>query len=257
MRRAALLKSTPLQGDRHRCTTAWPFASILDNSKGLFQLQTFSSKLRPPHWDCLNFSSCPVVLPPFPQWSLVHLLHANLHHRVCFSGKPCLWQYLSRMPEALPRSPTAPCCYSFGASKAECSKPTKYNLYLLCATRKMILKTNLSLLSNHLTCGGPDVTGRGFCWVTKLFIQSLVQSFNKSLWRPHYAPGLVGAVVHIRVLCWSWLSSDRKHMNKVIPKFQSFAYCFQNFCLYAHGLITVLLIHMKGGFMVLFMSGLL
>lgn len=46
-------------------------------------------------------------------------------------------------------------------------------------------------------------------------------------------------------------------MNKVIPKFQSFAYCFQNFCPYAHGLITVLLIHMKGGFMVLFMSGLL
>ena len=108
----------------------------------------------------------------------------------------------------------------------------------------MILKRNLGLLSNHLTCGWPDVTGRGTCWVIKLFIQSLVQPFNKYLWRPKYAPGLVGTTAHKEALFWSLRSSDGKHMNILFPKFQSFAYCFQNFCLCAHCLITVLLIHM-------------
>lgn len=36
-------------------------------------------------------------------------------------------------------------------------------------------------------------------------------------------------------------------MNILFPKFQSFAYCFQNSCLYAHCLIMILIIHMSYG----------
>lgn len=51
-------------------------------------------------------------------------------------------------------------------------------------------------------------------------------------------------MVHNEALFCSPCSSDRKHMNTQFPKFLLFAYCFQNFYLYAHCLIMVLLIHM-------------
>ena len=51
-------------------------------------------------------------------------------------------------------------------------------------------------------------------------------------------------MVHNETLFCSPRSSDRKHMNRIFSKFQLFACCFQNFCLYAQCLIMVLLIHM-------------
>ena len=51
-------------------------------------------------------------------------------------------------------------------------------------------------------------------------------------------------MVHNETLFCSPRSSDRKHMNRLFSKFQLFACCFQNFCLYAQCLIMVLLIHM-------------
>lgn len=50
---------------------------------------------------------------------------------------------------------------------------------------------------------------------------------------------------HKSALFWSLRSSEEKH--NLFPKFQSFSYCFQNFCLYAHCLIMVLLFPLAYG----------
>lgn len=100
----------------------------------------------------------------------------------------------------------------------------------------MILKTNLGLLSSHLTYG--SLMCLGGAHIESLNCSSShVTGFLQIFMKAKYAPGLVGTTVHDETLFCSPRSSDRKHMNRLFSKLQLFAYCFQNFCLYAHCLI--------------------
>lgn len=105
----------------------------------------------------------------------------------------------------------------------------------------MISKRNLSLSSYCLIYGW----GHSWCHLGGTPVESLPYSFNhlSSLSITVYqGPDMHQAcwgVGHKRALFWRLHSNEEKPIN-VFPKFQSFAYCFQNFGLYAHCPIIVL-----------------
>lgn len=79
---------------------------------------------------------------------------------------------------------------------------------------------------------------RDTCWVIPYSFNHL-SSLSITVYQGPDMHQACWGVGHKRALFWRLHSNEEKPIN-VFPKFQSFAYCFQNFGLYAHCPIIVL-----------------